>query len=70
MRCLWLTLADPDPAHNGQYIYSAGLINAVAAAGVELVVLGLKRPNRDAAMVPARGRSNGDCRSARSGRAG
>ncbi len=44
MRCLWLTLADPDPAHNGQYIYSAGLINAVAAAGVELVVLGLKRP--------------------------
>lgn len=44
MRCLWLTLADPDPPHNGQYIYSAGLIDAAAAAGAELTVLGLRRP--------------------------
>ncbi len=45
MRCLWLTLADPDPPHNGQYVYSGGLIGAAAAAGAELVVLGLSRTN-------------------------
>jgi glycosyltransferase involved in cell wall biosynthesis len=45
MRCLWLTLADPDPPHNGQYVYSAGLIDAFANAGAELVVLGLTRPD-------------------------
>ncbi|HUZ74216.1 MAG TPA: glycosyltransferase [Stellaceae bacterium] len=45
MRCLWLTLADPDPPHNGQYVYSAGLISAFAAAGAALVVVGLKRPD-------------------------
>ena len=44
MRCLWLTLADPDPRHNGQYIYSGGLIDSVAAAGSEIEVLGLRRP--------------------------
>ena len=27
MRCLWLTLADPEPRHNGQYVYSGGLID-------------------------------------------
>ena len=27
MRCLWLTLADPTPAHNGQFLYSGGLID-------------------------------------------
>jgi glycosyltransferase involved in cell wall biosynthesis len=43
MRCLWLTLADPEPRHNGQYLYSGGLIDALAGAGVELVVLGLAR---------------------------
>ena len=45
MRSLWLTLADPDPRHNGQYVYSGGLIDAFVAAGGELVVLGLKRPD-------------------------
>ncbi len=44
MRCLWLTLADPCPAHNGQYVYSGGLIESLAATGAELLVLGLKRP--------------------------
>lgn len=43
MRCLWLTLADPEPQHNGQYVYSGGLIDSVAAAGVEIEVLGLQR---------------------------
>jgi glycosyltransferase involved in cell wall biosynthesis len=44
MRCLWLTHADPEPQHNGQYVYSGGLIDSVAAAGGEIEVLGLKRP--------------------------
>lgn len=43
MKCLWLTLADPEPAVNGQFIYSAGLINAMAALGAELSVVGLSR---------------------------
>jgi len=42
-RCLWLTLADPEPRHNGQYIYSGGLIDAVAEAGGTVEVLGLGR---------------------------
>src|SRR5690242_1276598 len=45
MRCLWLTLADPEPRHNGQYVYSGGLIDSVAAAGSEIEVLGLRRPD-------------------------
>ncbi len=45
MRCLWLTLADPEPRHNGQFIYSGGLIYALAATGLELAVLGLARGN-------------------------
>jgi hypothetical protein len=32
MQCLWLTLADPDPATNGQLIYSKGLIDAGCSA--------------------------------------
>jgi polysaccharide biosynthesis protein PslH len=44
MRCLWLTHADPEPQHNGQYVYSGGLIDSVAAAGGEVEVLGLRRP--------------------------
>jgi len=44
VRCLWLTLADPEPRHNGQYVYSGGLIDSVAAAGGEVEVLGLRRP--------------------------
>lgn len=43
MRCLWLTLADPEPKINGQFIYSGGLIQAVAASGTELHVIGLDR---------------------------
>jgi glycosyltransferase involved in cell wall biosynthesis len=42
-RCLWLTLADPEPRHNGQYVYSGGLIDAVAEAGGTVEVLGLGR---------------------------
>ncbi len=44
MRCLWLTLADPKPAYNGQHLYSGGLIDAVAQAGADVVVVGLVRP--------------------------
>lgn len=47
MRCLWLTLADPNPAYNGQYLYSGGLIDAVAEAGAEVVVIGLARDESD-----------------------
>lgn len=45
MRCLWLTLADPDPSTNGQYLYSGGLIRAVASTGIEIHVVGLSRPD-------------------------
>lgn len=43
MRCLWLTLANPEPRHNGQYVYSGGLIDAVTATGAQIEVLGLAR---------------------------
>jgi len=43
MRALWITLADPDPPTNGQYLYSNGLIHAFAAAGAKLEVIGLER---------------------------
>jgi len=52
MRCLWVTLADPTPAYNGQYLYSGGLIDAIAEAGADVVVVGLARedsPRRDGA---------------------
>ncbi len=45
MRYLWVTLADPDPPHNGQYVYSGGLIQGIANAGAEVTVLGLRRPD-------------------------
>ncbi len=44
MRCLWLTLADPDPPTNGQDLYSSGLIRGTLQAGAELHVAGLSRP--------------------------
>lgn len=47
MRCLWLTLADPEPQLNGQYMYSGGLLNAFARAGAEVEVLGLQRPESE-----------------------
>ncbi len=45
MHCLWLTLADPDPATNGQLLYSKGLIDAARDAGASLRVIGLARPD-------------------------
>lgn len=50
MHCLWLTLADPEPATNGQLIYSRGLIAATRRAGADLRVVGLLRPEK--AMEP------------------
>ncbi len=47
MRCLWLTLADPDPPRNGQSIYSGGLIRSCAGLGAEVVVLGLRAAGSD-----------------------
>ena len=44
MHFLWLTLADPDPATNGQLLYSKGLIDAARDAGASLRVIGLARP--------------------------
>ena len=43
MQCLWITLAHPEPKKNGQLIYSGGLIQAVAAGGAKLLVIGLDR---------------------------
>jgi glycosyltransferase involved in cell wall biosynthesis len=43
MHCLWLTLADPDPATNGQLIYSKGLIEAARDAGAKLRMIALGR---------------------------
>src|SRR5262245_53932768 len=45
MDCLWLTLADPDPAINGQLIYSKGLIESAHQAGGSLCIIGLSRPH-------------------------
>ena len=44
MRCLWITLADPDPPRNGQFLYSRVLIEGVRLSDVELHVVGLARP--------------------------
>lgn len=44
MNWLWLTLADPQPAENGQLLYSDGIIHALADAGIALDVVGLARP--------------------------
>lgn len=44
MRCLWITLADPEPQYSGQFVYSAGLIDSFANAGAEINVLALGRP--------------------------
>ncbi|HYD07818.1 MAG TPA: glycosyltransferase [Reyranella sp.] len=46
MDCLWITLADPDPATNGQLIYSQGLIRAARGAGGALCVVGLRRTEK------------------------
>jgi glycosyltransferase involved in cell wall biosynthesis len=44
MRCLWITLADPEPQYSGQFVYSAGLIDSFAEAGADISVLALGRP--------------------------
>lgn len=44
---LWLTLCDPLPKTNGQFLYSGGLIDAVGQAGARLTVLGLRREAGD-----------------------
>src|SRR3954469_3519801 len=46
MDCLWITLADPDPATNGQLIYSEGLIRSAQAAQAALCVVGLVRSEK------------------------
>lgn len=38
-RCLWLTLADPEPRYSGELIYSGGLIDAAAGAGLQIDVV-------------------------------
>jgi polysaccharide biosynthesis protein PslH len=43
---LWLTLADPDPPLNGQFVYSKGLIEGACAAGASLRVIGLARSGK------------------------
>jgi glycosyltransferase involved in cell wall biosynthesis len=48
MDCLWLTLADPKPAINGQLIYSKGLIESAHRAGASLCIIGLSRPQESA----------------------
>jgi len=55
MHCLWLTLADPDPATNGQLIYSKGLIEAAAGSGALLTVIGLARPTHPRPSLDPRG---------------
>jgi polysaccharide biosynthesis protein PslH len=55
MQCLWLTLADPEPATNGQLIYSKGLIEAACRAGAALTVIGLARPENPRPSVDPRG---------------
>jgi hypothetical protein len=55
MQCLWLTLADPDPATNGQLIYSKGLIEAACRVGASLTVIGLARPEHPRPSADPRG---------------
>ena len=40
---LWITLHDPLPAINGQYIYSDGLMRAVAATGTKIDAIAIAR---------------------------
>lgn len=44
MKCLWLTQTDPEPRHNGQLIYSGGLIDAIGACGAHVDIVGAMRP--------------------------
>ncbi len=55
MNVLWITLADPEPATNGQLIYSQGLIEAAVGAGLDLCVVGLSRHEKSEAPADQRG---------------
>lgn len=44
MKCLWITLADPDPPRNGQFLYSRVLIDGLRSADIDIHVVGLARP--------------------------
>ncbi|HEX9461178.1 MAG TPA: glycosyltransferase [Alphaproteobacteria bacterium] len=44
MKCLWVTLADPDPPRNGQFLYSRSLIHGLSSVGMDVHVVGLARP--------------------------
>ena len=55
MNWLWVTLADPDPATNGQLIYSEGLIRGARDAGASLCVVGLSRREKQDRPVDAQG---------------
>jgi glycosyltransferase involved in cell wall biosynthesis len=55
MNWLWVTLADPDPATNGQLIYSEGLIRAARDAGASLCVVGLSRREKQDRPIDAAG---------------
>lgn len=57
MRCLWITLVDPEPRHNGQLIYSGGLIGGAAEAGMEVEVVGLAREGKARPL----GQQQGNC---------
>jgi glycosyltransferase involved in cell wall biosynthesis len=43
MKCLWLTQTDPEPRHNGQLIYSGGLIDVIGESGARVDVVGAMR---------------------------
>lgn len=46
MRCLWLTLIDPEPRHNGQLVYSGGLIEGAGEADMDVHIVGMGRPGQ------------------------
>ena len=45
MRCLWVSGDVPHPPTHGKFVYSAGLSEALAGAGVEVVGVGLEHPS-------------------------
>jgi glycosyltransferase involved in cell wall biosynthesis len=60
MDCLWLTLAYVDPPTNGQLIYSKGLMDSVARAGVRLTSWAMRpsrNPPADLRAVPLQART-------------
>ena len=45
MRCLWVSGDVPHPPTHGKFVYSAGLSEALAGAGVDVVGVGLEHPS-------------------------